>query len=192
MGFFCFYEFLGIFKRGPYIRVYNAIFLTYLVGRGTACKAPDDPVYRNPGSPHHRLAMTDRGIDCDPFIHPDLHVYAIAEPPERAMAGTYRCVWTATRTLILNARGDAGAPFAPADAVRPVAAADTVARTFAGRGFAALSQHNLYIHPPTLIIPRAGPLTRGSDNDSHKANQSIARCRVLHGVHGRIPGPGRG
>ena len=70
MDFFCFYEFLRILKCGPYIRVYNAIFLTYFIGGGTACKAPDDSVYRNPGSPHHRLAMADRGIDCDPFIHP--------------------------------------------------------------------------------------------------------------------------
>ena len=67
MGFF--YEFLGILKRGPYIRVYNAVFLTHLLGAGPARKAPDDSVYRHPRSAHHRLAMTDRGIDCDPFIH---------------------------------------------------------------------------------------------------------------------------
>ena len=57
-------------KRGPYVRVDNAIVLTHFFGGGTACKAPDDSVYRNPGSPHHRSTMTDRGIDCDPFIHP--------------------------------------------------------------------------------------------------------------------------
>lgn len=63
MGLFCFYEFLGILECGPHIRVYNPIFLTYFFRGGSARKAPDDSVYRNPGSPHHRLAMTDRGIE---------------------------------------------------------------------------------------------------------------------------------
>ena len=51
MGLFCFYEFLGILECGPYIRVYNAVFLADFFGGRPAGKAPDDSVNRHPGSP---------------------------------------------------------------------------------------------------------------------------------------------
>ena len=70
MSFFCFYEFLSVLKSSPYIRVGNAIFLTDFFWGCPTCKVPDNSVHGHSGPPHHRLAMTDRGIDCDSFIHP--------------------------------------------------------------------------------------------------------------------------
>ena len=69
MSFFCFYELLSVLKGCPYIRLYNAIFLTDFIWGCSTCKAPDNSVHWHSGPPHHRLAMTDRRIDHDSFIH---------------------------------------------------------------------------------------------------------------------------
>ena len=70
MSFFCFYELLRVLKSRPYIRVDNAIFLTDFFWGCPTCKAPNNSVHWHSGSAHRRLAMTDRGIDYDSFIHP--------------------------------------------------------------------------------------------------------------------------
>ena len=71
MRFFCFHECLRVLKSGPYIHVDNAIFFADFFWVCSSCEAPNNSVHWHSGSPNHRLAMTDRGIDYDSFIYPD-------------------------------------------------------------------------------------------------------------------------
>ena len=53
MSLFCFDEFLGVLKSGPYIRVYNAECFTNFVAGQPACKASNNSMHRYPSPPHH-------------------------------------------------------------------------------------------------------------------------------------------